>query len=434
MKKIIDKLFSVFIFALVIFVPFQSITQAFLNKYLSSSVAFWLGHWYEPVVIVLFLISIALSLRGKNCRSNLSNCRAPLAMTDWIALALMILGIISIVFISPSIGRGLEGFRFTLFAVMILTIVRHYHISNKLVMYYLVVAGLIAAWALVERVLPLGYWTNILGSSFGWGNFSIVKYYQSSSVLAGPNQLASYLIPALFIVINRAGKISNIKYQISKIWNLFYIIYCLILSAAVFFSFSRSAWVAVAITLVITWIITLVKRDRYTKAVKWTLGAISVAILTVSVCLISAPLISDSDIFTHGQSQSQHIYAIKDSLSEIGDRISHPVKLFFGSGLGTAGPAVLKYGDGFVSESWYLQLALELGIFGLGLWLALIVTLVVRLWREHQEGLMLGLIGVSIAAIFLHTWADNPALAITLFVLIGMATANKENTTTDLIH
>jgi hypothetical protein len=120
--------------------------------------------------------------------------------------------------------------------------------------------------------------------------------------------------------------------------------------------------------------------------------------------------------------------AIKDSISEIGNRFSQPVRLLIGSGLGTAGPAVLKYGNGEISESWYLQLALELGIVGLALWLVFIGFLINRLWRSEQIGLMLGLVGVSLAAIFLHTWADNPAIAITLFMLIGI-TINWENNT-----
>ena len=177
---------------------------------------------------------------------------------------------------------------------------------------------------------------------------------------------------------------------------------------------------AVAATLIISFVIMIIRGKEHKNIVKYVLGGLSAIIIVGSAYLLFATQISKSDVITHGQSQSQHIYAIKDSIAEIIDRKSQPVKLIFGSGLGTAGPAVIKYGDGFVSESWYLQLALELGILGLGLWIALIVTLIVRMWREHQEGLMLGLIGVSIAAIFLHTWADNPALATTLFLLIGV--------------
>jgi len=126
------------------------------------------------------------------------------------------------------------------------------------------------------------------------------------------------------------------------------------------------------------------------------------------------------DLFTHGSSQIEHFSSIKNSLFEIKNRlISEPLKFFFGSGLGTAGPAVLKYGNGFISESWYLQIALEMGIIGLLLWLYLIFDILKKLIKIKETALVLGLIAVSICALFLHTWADNPAVAVTIFVLIG---------------
>ena len=102
-------------------------------------------------------------------------------------------------------------------------------------------------------------------------------------------------------------------------------------------------------------------------------------------------------------------------------------QLMIGSGLGSAGPAAIKYGDGLVSESWYLQILLEIGIIGLSLWLWFIVDISVKLWRRRQQGLLMGLLSVSIAAIFLHTWADNPAIAITIFALTSLTLkANNE--------
>jgi hypothetical protein len=124
-------------------------------------------------------------------------------------------------------------------------------------------------------------------------------------------------------------------------------------------------------------------------------------------------------------------------------------EVIVGQGIGTAGPASFNFQPN-IQESWYLQVLSEIGIVGLLLWLGIIILLLrdFFLSKCHCEesstrqspanagpifmgdssiprndlrvGLTLALLSISVAAIFLHTFADNPSVAISLFIILGV--------------
>ena len=420
MKKLLDIKIKIFLYLLIIFIPVSGLILTYLSlkSSLSESTVFWITHWYEPVAIVLLIFAIIINLIYKKL-----NC----SWSVIIAAILSVFGAISIFFLSESIPRGVEGFRFTLFALIIFLLASQIDwrevSSKKITNSYLIVATIIALLALVERLFPLNYWVNILGSdsTFGYGNFSIVSAHQSSSLLTGPNQLASYLLPAVFIMLGSLG-FSKVRDFDSK--TLRFLLFC-VYSAAIIFTFSRSSFLGLALGLIIFFIISLIKFRLSSTFIKYILATILVFIFSFLVYTYANMSDATKDFFTHGQSQSQHVDAYKVAFSEIKSRVNQPIKLVFGSGIGSAGPLSIKYGNGFVSESWYLQLALELGIFGLLLWISLMVSALINLWKKAYFGLFVAIIAVSIAALFLHTWADNPAVAITLFALVGASGSSK---------
>ncbi len=130
-------------------------------------------------------------------------------------------------------------------------------------------------------------------------------------------------------------------------------------------------------------------------------------------------------------SSDDHVTKFVRGLGVIAD---HPA----GIGLGQAGPVSVRFraveigGDGgLVSESWYLQIGQELGIAGLALMLAYLVALLiqcVRLGRAARDpelralawGAGLGAVGVMVQAVFLHTFADNMPVTLTLWTLFGI--------------
>ncbi len=241
--------------------------------------------------------------------------------------------------------------------------------------------------------------------------------------MQGPNQLASFLLPAVFIVLISLGfsKERDLDSKFLRL-SLFFVFV-----VAIILTFSRSSLIALLFGLVVYTIISFIKSQKSSIVLRVIIPIVLLllALLSIYVYQHNATV---HDYFTHGQSQSEHVEALKDSVLEVRGRVSSPIKLMFGSGLGSAGPAVLKYGNGFVSESWYLQLAIELGIVGLLLWISFVVILLIDLWKNSQFGLFVGLIAVSVAALFLHTFADNPAIAITLLILLGTVSQNDKMT------
>jgi len=428
MKKTLNSLYYYFSFALIVFLPFQSLLlSVFQDKLLlSPSVSFWLAHWYEPVIILLLILAAIFTVRDaiENYKTSHSVRRIT---ANWSSLLLTLFGLISAVFFSPTLGRGIEGFRFDLLPVLIFILISLQNIPKDktkiLLKTYVAMAIAMAVWAIAERFLPPNYWAN-LGLSFhgygyfGFGKFSFGVLNQSASFIGGPNQLGSYLLSAVFIVLYcsnvvRTG-IKETSYLTRRILPWLVLI---ILIAGIFLSFSRSAWVGGIVGL-LAYIVFYIKNLK----LKFSLtGTLLILLLALFIAYKNIPAVRDIMIHSSADdngtsSQDSHNEALGQSLKELKGR--NATELIFGSGVGMAGPAAIKYSDGIVSESWYIQLLLEMGLIGLALWLVFVGGLLANIYKKNPA-LFLSLLAVSVTALFLHTWADNPAVAITLMLLIG---------------
>lgn len=408
-----------FLLILVVFIPLYRFVQGLLEFHTSLSPAtiFWLIHWYEPVIVgsVGWVAWRIIKTRG-----------AKLNRSQIIACVLILLGIVSSFFISKSFSRGLEGFRFTLFSLLLYlfvsTLALPEYLKKKIVDAYLALALVVAAWALLEQFLPAGYWGNwgVFNPAdlYWYGSHTISGIYQSVSLIGGPNQLASFLLPALFIVVLKTGtSLSSDKHD-----KCYLLLTTIVLAAALVLTFSRSALVGLVVGVV-------VYINFFIKNLKFKLNYLNPLLIVILMGLYFVFYTGDTkikDIFTHGGSQSGHEIALAGSIDEAAIRLTKPMELLFGSGLGSAGPAILKYGgDGILSESWYFQVFFELGIVGLLLWLYFYIEAMILLLKRKQSGIFLGVLSVAVCAIFLHTFADNPAVSYPLFIFLGLNAGNK---------
>ena len=104
-------------------------------------------------------------------------------------------------------------------------------------------------------------------------------------------------------------------------------------------------------------------------------------------------------------STDEHSQATKHGLQVVEH---HPL----GLGLGSAGPASFHSAAPLIPEDYYLQIAIETGVIGLILFVA--VELVVG-WRLARAAtptslappILAALVGVSIVNLFLQGWADS---------------------------
>lgn len=120
------------------------------------------------------------------------------------------------------------------------------------------------------------------------------------------------------------------------------------------------------------------------------------------------------------RSNAGHLAGIQSSKDLL---VSQP----FGTGLGTAGPSTRRFdAEGFVNESWYLQIGSELGVIGMLLFVALILIVLralvlrARASEGFAWGPFLALAGVATGGFVLHTFTSL-AISWPLWLLVGSA-------------
>jgi len=260
------------------------------------------------------------------------------------------------------------------------------------------------------------------------------------ATFAGPNQFSSYLLLLLPILLVFSFK----KPDHEKLWTRFidffrkkekillnnfkknqiYKIYFAISILALYFTFSRSAWIAFGCGFI--FFLYFINQNR--KHLWTTLGLIITGI-TISLAVLA---ITNYSFFkTHIirlESTIPHWKNINEGLSVM---IKHPL----GLGLGRAGPAsghIATDYYGLIPENWYIQIGLEMGILGLiiFLWLLYIVikqfypylkksTLLLDQNKAIRFCLFLTLMMFLITSSMLHTFEDAPT-TLTFWGLLGV--------------
>lgn len=428
-----NKFVFYFFLILILFLPFQIFLSEVMTfrTGLSESIVFWLLHWYEIVLPLVALVVIVNYLKGKDRKIDL---------VGFSAVVLVLLGIITILF-SPYLFIALESFRFSFLSVVLFLLAHLYFKSidsrvrnnqntnnEVLINTYLIVAFLIALMAILERFLPTYYWVNLglinPDSGFGYGPRLAGSFVQSGSIIGGPNQLASYLLPALFMLIFRTQQTKNYRIQINGFFQgiksrIMVLFPPLLIFLAIVLTSSRSAIVGVLAGLLISAL--FYSRNYVIKvATLFFIGIVGLLFFIAS----NSQNENLRDFVNHGTSQKLHHEAFMNFKADFAGW-SMTEKLV-GQGMGLSGPVALKYAHGTIPESWYLQLIIEFGVLGLSLWLIFVALLIWRMIQIGDRGLMLSLISISVVALFLHTWADNPVIAYTLFILLGSVANDKK--------
>ena len=276
-----------------------------------------------------------------------------------------------------------------------------------------VVFGLLQAF-----VLPL----NFLGH-FGYGSQTIppyetinnnVHYIRIASTLRGANPLGAYLlIPISFLsVLVVRGK---------RNWQ--YLLFLLAALLTLYFSFSRSAWVGVAVSIGVVLALSL----RTVQAKRWAAAVVGLGVVVIAGLLIGwHHNMRVENIFLHTQTHSAvattsnegHIGALKDGLRDLAH---HPL----GQGPGSAGPAsVYNNHPPRIAENYFIQIGQETGWLGLLLFLLINAGVGYLLWSRRADPLALSLlaslIGLSFINLLSHAWADD-TLAYVWWGLAGIA-------------
>ncbi len=233
------------------------------------------------------------------------------------------------------------------------------------------------------------------------------------STLSGPNQLGSFLILPICLMV----------YQLISRRRWIWLIPLGLCLYTLWHTYSRSAELGLVVAIVVMLFALMNRKWRLIAA--GTLLAIALIVGFLGRNAIMSNETVQAYVF-HGAIIDQKVYGSDAGrLAGIQDGISTVAKQPLGRGLGTAGPASYHGANTIITEDYYLQIAIEAGILGL-LVFGLIVTLAgTELWRVRDEALsgfpiLAALAGLSICNLFLHTWADS-STALTFWVIAGLA-------------
>jgi hypothetical protein len=222
-----------------------------------------------------------------------------------------------------------------------------------------------------------------------------------------------------------------------------------VMAFAQFLSFSRSSWVALSLAAVILVVLLPVTRSgldylrsELAKRRTWLRFGVPLATLTLLTSIVIAgtgfSTFIQGTITGRDPSSVQHASDLSRLLPGVtvdqnggSSEGSSGQSGLFGLGLGAAGAKSTRFesgsaGPSATSEVWYIDYLLQTGYVGL---LALVVLFGVvgrELWRRRRDSLSRAALGIGAGllagAVFIPV-LDEPALAIPVWAIIGLALA-----------
>lgn len=255
------------------------------------------------------------------------------------------------------------------------------------------------------------------------------NYPRVFSTLRDPNSLGAYLIIPILLITQLLVK--NKK-------KLMFIGLFLLHLLVLFLSFSRASWGGLIIAL--TCLVALNHKTKAKSILKkyWAVLCCLLILLSVLIASISQTSVfrsiilkaNDANNSREMDSDELHVDFVKKGVTDI---IKNP----FGDGPGTAGIVSIQNNNGGrLTENYYIQIALEVGIVGLIVFLSIWFLVIKKLLSQPQSILNTTLLcttaGYVVMALVMHLWT-NEAVAYTwwglagLVIYINTAKITKEN-------
>lgn len=219
------------------------------------------------------------------------------------------------------------------------------------------------------------------------------KVCRAISTFGGPTRYGVYLLVLAGVVL---PYIRN-KRAIFSAMSVFII-------ASIILTYSRSVWIAAAAMVLIGSFFFATKRLRWVMAGMLTAGVV--------VLIVAGYMVKDLDqhqsllrsILVRASSTGAHITYIQDGVKVLAE---NPM----GIGLGKVGPASLRF-EPFLTENWFLQIAIEMGVAGLLIFLWILFEMALGLYKKKTPvhwGVLLTLIGICITGLFTHSFEESAA-------------------------
>ena len=251
--------------------------------------------------------------------------------------------------------------------------------------------------------------------------------------MRGPNPLGAFAVIAINLMV-----IFWRRYQkISKLCLILGIVVLCGALVALWFSYSRGAWLAMLVSIIIIPLIYQAKNGTINHRLLLIVPIMTVILITL-IGLNSQSSFVQNVIFHNNPESSSVIKSNHGHIQSMNDGVSTVVNHPFGFGLGSVGSPSLLSGSPKIIENQYIYMAIETGVIGLVLQMMIFGIVLWKLY-SHRDNLSVGVlasgIGMAIIGMFLPVWADD-TIGIIWWSLAGLtiATNKKKNNKKELAN
>lgn len=365
----------------------------------------------DGLTLVLFLLGI-MSYFSDN-KNYLRKNNAIIA----VFLLFIVWGLFSYFWREASEEQWLRGLRFAMTPILLLTtlLLFDFSVNQRKKVYWSAFIGstIVCCLAVLEFFhIKMPFVTELSGEGALTAVHAVGgQFLRLQSILSGPNALGLYLLSAIALIIIMSR-------QINKKLLLLIPLFCFIL----LFTFSRSAWIGLFVTLLSISVLYL--RKRYGALVASSCFIVILGLI-LFVSWIGYKSESLNSIVTHGASSTERVDQYKRVWAErykIG---------FLGRGMGAAGPSSQNRIDGGPNrwtENIYLDTFEETGLVGIILLLLLLGSLAYRLHKAKENSIAFSLlIGFMVAGLFINIYTGQVGLYL-MILIVGLALGEKNET------
>lgn len=242
------------------------------------------------------------------------------------------------------------------------------------------------------------------------------------STLRGANPLGAYLV--IIITMTVAAFVADRK---RRLWWAFFTLGALAVLAG---TYSRSAEIGLLLSLG-TLLFIYKYKGKYLRQHLLVAGACLVLAVGFGALMLARNNYFVENVILHSSNSSnsktssnfERAEAMKRAAKEV---VNNPL----GTGVGSAGPASARNNTGEIriAENYFLQIGQELGIVGMGLFIAISIMVGWQLWlRRHDQLakiLLASLVGLTFVNLVSHAWTDD-TLAYIWWGLAGFSLARS---------
>lgn len=248
-------------------------------------------------------------------------------------------------------------------------------------------------------------------------------FIRVNGTLRGPNPLGIYGVIVIAAVV--AGLAMAWKRLAAMRKFLPWVVAAVGVAAviALWFSYSRSAKIAAVVAVVV---VAIVLYGKFINRSLWVALALVATVLIGGVYLARDTPFVSVVILHEDPNEGNDINSNDGHWESLIDGTDRMIRQPFGAGVGSTGSPSLLGKQPLIIENYYLYVAHEVGWVGLGVFVALFVVVLKRLWQRRRDWLALAAlasgIGIAVASLFLPVWADD-TVSIVWWGLAGVALA-----------